>query len=70
MSSGSSRGLLDSFDALIEGNRQKMAELYGQAGATLSRLGGQVAGVGIESIRFEALDRQCIGEWQSAVWLN
>ena len=70
MSSGSSRGLLDSFDALIEGNRQKMDELYGQSGATPSRSVGQVAEVGKESICFEDLDRQSIGEGQSAVWLN
>ena len=70
MSSGSTRGLLDSFDALIEGNRQKMDELYGQSGAMPSRSGGQVAEAGRESICFEDLDRQGIGEGQSAVWLN
>ena len=70
MSSGSTRGLLDSFDALIEGNRQKMDELYGQSGAMPSRSDGQVAEVGKESICFEDLDRQGIGEGQSAVWLN
>ena len=70
MSSGSTRGLLDSFDALIEGNRQKMDELYGQSGAMTSRSDGQVAEVGKESICFEDLDRQGIGEGQSAVWLN
>ena len=70
MSSGSTRGLLDSFDALIEGNRQKMDELYGQSDAMPSRSDGQVAEVGKESICFEDLDRQGIGEGQSAVWLN
>ena len=70
MSSGSTRGLLDSFDALIEGNRQQMDELYGQSGATPPRSVSQAAGVGEELTRFEDLDRQSIGEGQSAVWLN
>ena len=70
MSSGSTRGLLDSFDKLIEGNRQKMDELYGQSGAMPSRSDGQVAEVGRKSICFEDLDRQGIGEGQSAEWLN
>ena len=70
MSSGSTRGLLDSFDALIEGNRQQMDELYGQSGATPPRSVSQAADVGEELTRFEDLDRQSIGEGQSAVWLN
>ena len=70
MSSGSTRGLLDSFDALIEGNRQQMDELYGQSGATPRRSVSQAADVGEELTRFEDLDRQSIGEGQSAVWLN
>ncbi len=70
MSSGSTRGLLDSFDALIEGNRQQMDELYGQSGATPPRSVSQAAEVREEPIRFEDLDRQSIGEGQSAVWLN
>ena len=70
MSSGSTRGLLDSFDALIEGNRQKMDELYGQSGATPPRSVSQAAEVGEELSRFEDLERQSIGEGQSAVWLN
>ena len=70
MSSGSTRGLLDSFDALIEGNRQQMDELYGQSGATPPRSVRQAADVGEELTRFEDLDRQSIGEGQSAVWLN
>ena len=70
MSSGSTRGLLDSFDALIEGNRQQMDELYGQSGATPPRSVSQAADVGEELTRFEDLDRQGIGEGQSAVWLN
>jgi hypothetical protein len=70
VSSGSTRGLLDSFDALIEGNRQQMDELYGQSGATPPRSVSQAADVGEELTRFEDLDRQSIGEGQSAVWLN
>ena len=70
MSSDSTRGLLDSFDALIEGNRQQMDELYGQSGATPPRSVSQAAEVREEPIRFEDLDRQSIGEGQSAVWLN
>ena len=70
MSSGSTRGLLDSFDALIEGNRQQMDELYGQSGATPPRSVSQAAEVGEELTRFEDLERQSIGEGQSAVWLN
>ena len=70
MSSDSTRGLLDSFDALIEGNRQQMDELYGQSGATPPRSVSQAADVGEELTRFEDLDRQSIGEGQSAVWLN
>ena len=70
MSSGSTRGLLDSFDALIEGNRQQMDELYGQSDATPPRSVSQAADVGEELTRFEDLDRQSIGEGQSAVWLN
>ena len=70
MSSGSTRGLLDSFDALIEGNRQQMDELYGQSGAAPPRSVSQAADVGEELTRFEDLDRQSIGEGQSAVWLN
>ncbi len=70
MSSGSTRGLLDSFDALIEGNRQQMDELYGQSGATPPRSVSQAADVGEELTRFEDLERQSIGEGQSAVWLN
>ena len=70
MSSGSTRGLLDSFDALIEGNRQQMDELYGQSGATPPRSVSKAADVGEELTRFEDLDRQSIGEGQSAVWLN
>ena len=70
MSSGSTRGLLDSFDALIEGNRQKMDELYGQSGATPPRSVSQAAEVREELTRFEDLERQSIGEGQSAVWLN
>ena len=70
MSSGSTRGLLDSFDALIEGNRQQMDELYGQSGATPPRSVSQAAGVREELTRFEDLDRQSIGDGQSAVWLN
>ncbi len=70
MSSGSTRGLLDSFDALIEGNRQQMDELYGQSGATPPRSVGQAAEVREELTRFEDLERQSIGEGQSAVWLN
>ena len=70
MSSGSTRGLLDSFDALIEGNRQQMDELYGQSGATPPLAVSQAADVGEELTRFEDLDRQSIGEGQSAVWLN
>ncbi len=70
MSSSSTRGLLDSFDALIEGNRQQMDELYGQSGATPPRSVSQAADVGEELTRFEDLDRQSIGEGQSAVWLN
>ena len=70
MSSGSTRGLLDSFDALIEGNRQQMDELYGQSGATPPRSVSQAAEVREELTRFEDLERQSIGEGQSAVWLN
>ena len=70
MNSGSTRGLLDSFDALIEGNRQQMDELYGQSGATPPRSVSQAAEVREEPIRFEDLDRQSIGDGQSAVWLN
>ncbi len=70
MSSGSTRGLLDSFDALIEGNRQQMDELYGQSDATPPRSVSQAAEVGEELTRFEDLERQSIGEGQSAVWLN
>jgi len=70
VSSGSTRGLLDSFDALIEGNRQQMDELYGQSDATPPRSVSQAADVGEELTRFEDLDRQSIGERQSAVWLN
>ena len=70
MSSDSTRGLLDSFDALIEGNRQQMDELYGQSGATPPRSVSQAAEVREEPIRFEGLDRQSIGDGQSAVWLN
>ena len=70
MSSGSTRGLLDSFDALIEGNRQQMDELYGQSGATPPRSASQAAGVEEESARFESLDSQNIVEGQSAAWLN
>ena len=70
MSSDSTRGLLDSFDALIEGNRQQMDELYGQSGATPPRSVSQAAEVREEPIRFEDLDRQSIGDGQSAVWLN
>ena len=70
MNSGSTRGLLDSFDALIEGNRQQMDELYGQSGATPPRPVSQAAGAGEESTRFESLDSQSIGDGQSAVWLN
>jgi len=70
VSSGSTRGLLDSFDALIEGNRQQMDELYGQSGATPPRSVSQAADVGEELTRFEDLDRQSIGVGQSAVWLN
>ena len=70
MSSDSTRGLLDSFDALIEGNRQQMDELYGQSGATPPRSVSQADEVREEPIRFEDLDRQSIGDGQSAVWLN
>ena len=70
MSSGSTRGLLDSFDALIEGNRQQIDELYGQSGATPPRSVSQAAEVREELTRFEDLERQSIGEGQSAVWLN
>jgi len=70
VNSGSTRGLLDSFDALIEGNRQQMDELYGQSGATPPRPVSQAAGAGEESTRFESLDSQSIGDGQSAVWLN
>ena len=70
MSSDSTRGLLDSFDALIEGNRQQMDELYGQSGATPPRSVSQAAEVREELTRFEDLERQSIGEGQSAVWLN
>ena len=70
MSSDSTRGLLDSFDALIEGNRQQMDELYGQSGATPPRSVSQAAEVREEPIRFEDLDRRSIGAGQSAVWLN
>ena len=70
MSSGSTRGLLDSFDALIEGNRQQMDELYGQSGATPPRSVSQAAEVREELTRFEDLERQSIGEGQSVVWLN
>ena len=70
MSSGSTRGLLDSFDALIEGNRQQMDELYGQSDATPPRSVSQAAEVREDPIRFEDLDRQSIVEGQSAVWLN
>ena len=70
MSSDSTRGLLDSFDALIEGNRQQMDELYGQSGATPPRAVSQADEVREEPIRFEDLDRQSIGDGQSAVWLN
>lgn len=70
MSTGSTRGLLASFDALIEGNRQQMDELYGQSGATPPRSVSQAAGAGEESTRFESLDSQSIGDGQSAVWLN
>ena len=70
MSSGSTRGLLDSFDALIEGNRQQMDELFGQSGATPPRSVSQAAEVREELTRFEDLERQSIGEGQSAVWLN
>jgi len=70
VSSSSTRGLLDSFDALIEGNRQRMDELYGQSGATPPRSVSQAAEVGEELTRFEDLERQSIGEGQSVVWLN
>ena len=70
MNSGSTRGLLDSFDALIEGNRQQMDELYGQSGATPPRSVSQADEVREEPIRFEDLDKQSIGDGQSAVWLN
>ena len=70
MSSDSTRGLLDSFDTLIEGNRQQMDELYGQSGGPPPRSVSQAAGAGEESTRFESLDSQSIGDGQSAVWLN
>ena len=70
MNSSSTRGLLDSFDALIEGNRQQMDELYGQSGATPPRSASPAAEVGEEPTWFERLDSQSIGEGESAVWLN
>ena len=70
MSPGSTRDLLDSFDALIEGNRQQLNELYGQSGATPPRSVNQVAEIEEEPTWLEGLDRQSIGEGQSAVWLN
>ena len=70
MNSGSTRGLLDSFDALIEGNRQKMDELYGQSGAMPSESVRQTPQTEEGLTWSEGLDRQSIGEGQSAVWLN
>ena len=70
VSSGSTRGLLDSFDALIEGNRQQLDELYGQSGATRSQSVRQEAETEEGLTWSEGLDRQSIGEGQSAEWLN
>ena len=70
MNSGSTRGFLDSFDTLIEGNRQQMDELYDKSNATSPRSVSQAAKVKTEATPFENLDRQSIGEGQSAVWLN
>jgi hypothetical protein len=70
VNSSSTRGLLDSFDALIEGNRQQMDELYGQSGAAPPRSASQAAEVGEEATWFESLDSHSIGEGQSAMWLD
>ena len=70
MNSGPTRGLLDSFDTLIEGNRQQMDELYDKSNATSLRSVSQAAKVKTEAPAFENLDRQSISEGQSAVWLN
>jgi hypothetical protein len=70
VNSGSTRGLLDSFDTLIAGNRQQMDELYDQSNATSPRSVSQTAKVGTEATLFENLDSQSIDEGQSAAWLN
>ena len=70
VNSDSTRGLLDAFDALIEGNRQQLDELYGQSDAMPSESVRQAPQTDDELTWSGGLDRQSIGEGQSVVWLN
>jgi glucan phosphorylase len=70
VNSDSTRGLLDAFDALIDGNRQQLDELYGQSDAMPSESVRQAPQIEEGLTWSEGLDRQSIGEGQSVVWLN
>jgi len=70
VNSDSTRGLLDAFDALIDGNRQQLDKLYGQSDAMPSESVRQAPQTEEGLTWSEGLDRQSIGEGQSVVWLN
>lgn len=70
VNSDSTRGLLDAFDALIDGNRQQLDKLYGQSDAMPSESVRQAPQIEEGLTWSEGLDRQSIGEGQSVVWLN
>ena len=70
VNSDSTRGLLDAFDALIDGNRQQLDKLYGQSAAMPSESVRQAPQTEEGLTWSEGLDRQSIGEGQSVVWLN